>query len=199
MSLRNFLTSKVFFKQILIAIVIFALLIFLLLKWIGFFTNHGEEIKVPNLSKLTEEQVEEKLSDLNLDYVLLDTTDYDPDFPKYSVVKQDPLPGFKVKEGRKIYINLNSGSFKAVKIPNLIEQTLREALPALKSLGLQTGEITYRPYIGKDMVIELSQNGRILKPGDKVLQSSKIDIVVGDGNQELQIEESDSTAVDTLK
>jgi hypothetical protein len=38
--------------------------------------------------KLTEE-VEEKLDDLNLAYVLLDSVDYRDDFPKYSVV-QDP-------------------------------------------------------------------------------------------------------------
>jgi hypothetical protein len=53
-------------------------------------TNHGNEITVPDLSKLTEEQVEEKLDDLDLAYVLLDSVDYRDDFPKYSVVQQDP-------------------------------------------------------------------------------------------------------------
>jgi hypothetical protein len=42
-----------------------------------------------------EEQVEEKLDDLDLAYVLLDSVDYRDDFPKYSVVQQDPLPGAK--------------------------------------------------------------------------------------------------------
>jgi hypothetical protein len=55
---------------------------------------------VPDLSKLTEEQVE-KLDDLDLAYVLLDSVDYRDDFPKYSVVQQDPLPGAKVKEDEK--------------------------------------------------------------------------------------------------
>jgi beta-lactam-binding protein with PASTA domain len=53
------------------------------------------EITVPNLSKLTEEQVEEKLDELDLDYVLLDSVNYKSDFPKFSVVQQDPLPGEK--------------------------------------------------------------------------------------------------------
>jgi hypothetical protein len=47
------------------------------------------------LSKLTEEQVEEKLDELDLDYVLLDSVNYKSDFPKFSVVQQDPLPGEK--------------------------------------------------------------------------------------------------------
>jgi hypothetical protein len=62
--------------------------------WLTFTTDHGNEITVPNLSKL-KEQVEEKLDELDLDYVLLDSVNYKSDFPKFSVVQQDPLPGEK--------------------------------------------------------------------------------------------------------
>jgi beta-lactam-binding protein with PASTA domain len=58
------------------------------------------------LSKLTEEQVEEKLDELDLDYVLLDSVNYKSDFPKFSVVQQDPLPGEKVKVGRKFILTV---------------------------------------------------------------------------------------------
>jgi hypothetical protein len=53
------------------------------------------EMKLRFLNKLTEEQVEEKLDELDLDYVLLDSVNYKSDFPKFSVVQQDPLPGEK--------------------------------------------------------------------------------------------------------
>ena len=192
MSLRNYLTSKVFFTQLAIAFGIVFLILFLFLQYIGFSTNHGEEITVPSLSKLSVEAAEEKLDNADLDYVLLDTTDYNPDYPKFSVVKQDPLAGAKVKSGRKVYIKINSGGFSAVRIPNLIEQTLRQAEPSLKAVGLEIGEITHKPYIGKDMVLELSQNGKLLKAGDKVLKASKIDLVVGDGKIGYE-EEIDST------
>lgn len=193
MSLQKYLTSKTFFIQLAIAFGIIIGLMLLLLQYIKFSTNHGEEIMVPSLSKLSVEQAEERLDAADLEYVLLDTTDYNPDYPKFSVVKQDPLAGAKVKSGRKIYIKINSSGFTAVRIPNLIEQTLRQAEPTLKSIGLEVGEITYKPYIGKDMVLEMSQNGKELKPGDKVLKSSKIDLVVGDGKVGFE-EEIDSTA-----
>lgn len=193
MSLQKYLTSKTFFTQLAIAFGIVIGLMLLLLQYIKFSTNHGEEITVPSVAKLTVEQAEEKLDAVNLEYVLLDTTDYNPDYPKFSVVKQDPLAGAKVKSGRKIYIKINSSGFTAVRIPNLIEQTLRQAEPSLKSIGLEVGEITYKPYIGKDMVLEMSQNGKELKPGDKVLKSSKIDLVVGDGKVGFE-EETDTTA-----
>ena len=194
MGLRNFLTSKVFFIQLLIAAAIFGVLGYILMHWLTFTTDHGNEITVPDLSKLSEMLVEEKLDGLNLEYVLLDSVDFRNGFPKHTVVEQDPIAGAKVKEGRKIYIKINSSGFTTVKIPNLIEKTYRQAVPTLKSLGLEEGKITYKPYLGKDMVLEMHFNGKKLKPGDKVLKSSKIDLVLGDGKVGF-----DETEMDTIK
>ncbi len=71
MSLRKYLTSRVFFGQVFVALAIIAALGYFFMHWLTFTTDHGNEISVPNLSKLTEEQVEEKLDELDLDYVLL--------------------------------------------------------------------------------------------------------------------------------
>lgn len=193
MTLKQYLTSKSFFKQLLIAVAIVVVLVFLLLQYLSFATDHGNEITVPDLRKLTEEQAGEKLDELDLEYVLLDTVDYNKDFPKYSVVQQDPLPGAKVKEGRKIYIKVNSSGFSDVTIPDLIEKTLRQAEPTLAAIGLEVGKLTYKPYLGKDMVLEMHSNGKKLKPGDKVKKSSVIDLVLGDGKVGFE-EEVDSTA-----
>ncbi|PWB27529.1 PASTA domain-containing protein [Flavobacterium sp. HTF] len=195
MSLRKYLTSRVFFLQVLSAAAIIAVLGYLFMHWLTFTTDHGHEIAVPDLSKLTEEQVEEKLDELDLDYVLLDSVDYRSEFPKYSVVEQDPLPGTKVKEGRKIYIKINASGFSSVRIPDLIEKTYREAVPTLKALGLEPGTITYIPNLGKDMVLEMRYKGRNLKVGDRVLKASKIDLVLGDGKATYV---DDSQATDSL-
>ncbi len=181
MSLRKYLTSRVFLTQVFLAALIIAVLGYLFMHWLTFTTNHGNEITVPDLSKLTEEQVEEKLDGIDLDYVLLDSLDYRSDYPKHSVVQQDPLPGAKVKEGRKVYIKINSSGFSSVKVPDLIEKTYREAVPTLKALGLEEGTITYIPNLGKDMVLDMRYKGRSIKAGEKVLKSSKIDLVLGDG------------------
>jgi beta-lactam-binding protein with PASTA domain len=193
MSLGKYLSSRVFFGQVAIALIIIAVLTYLFMHWLTFTTDHGHEITVPNLAKLTEEQVEEKLDELDLDYVLLDSVDYNSDFPKYSVVEQDPLPGAKVKEGRKVYIKINASGFSSVKIPDLIDKTYREAVPTLKALGLEEGTITYIPNLGKDMVLEMRYKGRNVKAGDRVLKASKIDLVLGDG-KETYVEEVDTTA-----
>ncbi|HJS00383.1 MAG TPA: PASTA domain-containing protein [Flavobacterium sp.] len=196
MSLSKYLTSRAFFTQVFLAALIIAVLGYLFMHWLTFTTDHGNEISVPDLRKLTEEQVEEKLDELDLDYVLLDSVDYRGDYPKYSVVQQDPLPGQKVKEGRKVYIKINSSGFSSVRIPDLIEKTYREAVPTLKALGLEEGTITYIPNLGRDMVLEMRYKGRNIKPGDRVLKSSKIDLVLGDGKA--SYEEDINVETDTL-
>jgi len=192
MTLRQYLTSKSFFKQLLLAFGIVIVLVFLLLQWLSYATDHGNEITVPDLRKLTEQQVEEKLDKLNLEYVLLDTVDYNKDFPKYTVVQQDPLPGSKVKDGRKIYIKVNSADFGMVTMPDLIEKTLRQTESSLMALGLEVGKKTYKPYLGKDMVLEMYADGKKLKVGDKVKKASKIDLVLGDGKVGFEESETDT-------
>ncbi len=181
MSFKKYLTSKVFVAQVLAAMAIVAVIAFLFFHWITFVTNHGNEITVPNLAKLNEDQVEEKLNELDLDYEIIDTVDYNPNFPKLTVVQQEPTAGSKVKGGRTIYLKLNASTFKMVAVPDLIEKTYRQAVPTLKAIGLQEGTIKYIPYIGKDMVLEMWMNGKKIKPGTKVLKASKIDLVLGDG------------------
>lgn len=195
MSLRKYLTSRVFVGQVLAALAIIAVLGYLFMHWLTFTTDHGHEIAVPNLSKLTEEQVEDKLDELDLDYVLLDSVDFRGDYPAFTVVEQDPLPGTKVKVGRKVYIKINASGYSSVKLPDLIDKTYREAVPTLKAIGLEEGTITYEPSLGKDMVLAMRYKGRNLKPGERVMKSSKIDLVLGDGKMSYEEEvQIDSTA-----
>ncbi|WP_162127796.1 PASTA domain-containing protein [Flavobacterium phycosphaerae] len=198
MSLRKYLTSRVFFAQILAAMTIVAIISYLFFHWITYTTRHGQEITVPDLSKLSAEQAEEKLDALDLDYIILDTVDFRPEFPKLTIVEQEPKAGSKVKEGRKIYIKINASKYTMVSLPDLVEKTYRQAVPTLEAVGLLEGTITYKPYLGKDMVLEMRMNGKKLKAGDKVLKSSKIDLVLGDGKVGF-VEAIDSTAVDTMQ
>lgn len=204
MSLRAYLSSKVFAAQLAAALAIVALLAFGFFYWITFITNHGAEITVPDLSKLSELEVEEKLDALDLDYQIVDTVDYNAAYPKLTVVTQEPAAGSKVKGGRTIYIKINASTFKMVVLPDLIEKTYRQAIPTLKAVGLQEGEITYVPYLGKDMVLKMMMNGIELKPGKKILKDSKIDLVLGDGKvvfdeKELDTIIKDEVPVDSIK
>ncbi|MDV6168733.1 PASTA domain-containing protein [Flavobacterium sp. DG1-102-2] len=199
MTLKDFLKSKVFFKQLAIAFGIVCVTIFLILQYLAYATNHGQEIPVPDLRKMNLEKAEETLDGIDLEYVVLDTVDFRADFPPYTIVQQDPLPKANVKDGRKIYVKLNSAGYATITLPDIIQRTYRAALPALKTVGLEEGKKTYKPYLAKDVVLEVWQNGKKLKKGDKVLKASKIDLVLGDGKTGY-VEESDTVkAAETQK
>lgn len=192
MSLRKFLTSSAFFKNLFLALVIVILFLVVFVKFLDFTTNHGEEIKVPNLSMMKLEIAEEKLDEKGLEVFLLDTVEFRPEFPPYSIVEQDPIAGSKVKDGRKIYVKLNAGGYAMVTFPDLKNKTFRQATNALRALGLVEGELKYVPDLAKDIVLEVSYNGRPVKAGDKLMKNSKIDFVLGDGKDMFTDEDLDS-------
>jgi beta-lactam-binding protein with PASTA domain len=194
MTFREYLKTKSFFTQIVLMLCIVAAIMLGFMYWLDFTTNHGQEITVPDLARLTENQAEEKLDELNLDYVILDSVDYRPGYPKFSVVEQEPVAGSKVKKDRKIYLKLNASGYSSVKMPDLIEKTLRQAEPTLKAIGLEIGTLTYVPYLGKDMVLKMKLDGKEIKPGQKVLKSSRIDLVLGDGKVGFDETQIDSAA-----
>jgi len=196
MSLKNFLTSKVFFKQVAIAVGIVIVLVFLALQFLSYATNHEQKIPVPDLRKMTVEKAGEQLEALDLGYIVLDTVDFRSEFPPYTIVEQDPLPNVNVKEDRKVYIKVNAGSYSTIVLPDLIQKTYRAAVPTLKASGLEEGKKTYKPYLAKDVVLEVWQNGKKLKAGDKVMKASKIDLVLGDGKT--GYEEPDSTSTEDV-
>lgn len=192
MSLRKFLTSSTFFKNLFFAIVIVILFLVAFVKFLDFSTNHGEEIKVPNLSKMKLEIAEEKLDEEGLEVFLLDTVEFRPEFPPYSIVEQDPIAGSKVKDGRKIYVKLNAGGYAMVTFPDLKNKTFRQATNALRALGLVEGKLKYVPDLAKDIVLEVSYKGKPVKAGDKLMKNSKIDFVLGDGKDMFTDEDLDS-------
>ena len=183
MSLFKYLTSKTFFTQVFIAATIVVVFTFLVIQFLDFRTNHGQEIKVPDLSKMKLEIAEEKLNELDLEVFLLDTVEFNADFPPFTILEQDPKAGSLVKDGRKVYVKLNAGEFTDITIPEFKDKTFRQISATIKSLTLKEGKITYKPHIAKDIVLQIFQDGRRLRAGDKVKKNSTLDFVLGDGKE----------------
>ena len=181
MTFIKFLFTKVFLKQLSIAIIALLGLAFIVLFWLKFTTNHDQKIEVPNLAKMSLDTAENKLNELYLRFEVIDSSNYNPDFPKYSVIEQTPKAGEFVKENRKIYLTLNRSGYVYLKIPEVVGKTRRQAEPTLISIGFKIGKITYKSYIALDEVLELSYKGKKLNPGDEIQKTSVIDLVLGDG------------------
>lgn len=182
MSFFRFLFTKTFLKQLALAIVVLILLVFAIMWWLRVTTNHNQKIAVPNLSELTLDKVEEKLAEYDLRYEILDSANYNPDYPKYSVIEQIPEPGKFVKENRKLYLTLNPSGYRDIEVPDVLGKTLRQVEPTLLAMGFQIGTISYKPHIS-DNVLEMRYQGKVLNPGESIPKTSKIDLIVGDQSQ----------------
>jgi beta-lactam-binding protein with PASTA domain len=183
MSIFKFLKSKSFFKQIAIAVIGFVILFFGLKFWLNITTNHDQKIQVPYLHKLTIKEAEGKLTALNLDFKVIDSASYNPEYPKKSVIEQSPEAGDFVKEKRKIYLTLNPSKYRDITIPDLNGRTKRQAISELQAIGFIVGtEFTYVKDIGKDVVRGLRHKDKILNPNDQLPKNAIIDLVLGDGN-----------------
>ena len=178
--MKSSFTAKLV-KQLLYAFLVLIMLTFLLFWWLKTTTNHGQQIAVPDLSKMSVLQVNDTLQQLGLRSEIMDSANYNPQYPTYSVIEQVPRPGHMVKQDRKIYLALNPSGYVKISIPEVIGRTLRQGRPTLLAVGFKIGTVTTKAHIS-DQVLELRHKGIKLATGDKLQKTSLIDIVVGDGS-----------------
>lgn len=179
--LFKFVYSKTFLIQLVIAVTMLVILSYVALQWLENTTNHHQRIIVPSLSKKTLDEVEKVLEEKELRFEVQDSANFNPDYPKYSVLEQNPIAGSEVKENRKIYVTLNPSGYRKIEVPDVVQKTRRQAEPKLIALGFKIGSVTYKPNIARDMVLELRHKGNRLSPGTKLMKTSTIDLVLGDG------------------
>ena len=144
-------------------------------------TNHGESITVPDLYGVQLEELDEFLTDRDLRYEVTPDSGYSADFPPFAVLTQTPAAGQKVKENRKIYISINAKNPPMVKMPKLIDGSLKNAQMVLESYGLILGEISYEPHEFQNAVLEQKHKGKKIEEGMDIPKGSAIDLVIGNG------------------
>jgi beta-lactam-binding protein with PASTA domain len=153
------------------------------------YTNHGESVTVPELEGMHHNELEQFLQARDLRYEVNLDSGFVSEARPLSVLKQNPKPGTKVKQNRKIYVTLNAENAPLIKMPGLVNTQLKNAQEILANYGLVRGDIVYVPDIGLNVVLEQKYRGRDIKEGFEIPKGSQIDLVVGDGygNQSLAI------------
>jgi beta-lactam-binding protein with PASTA domain len=180
MSLKNFILSKLFLKNLGFAIVIAVGGILILLIWMNFYTRHGQARPVPNFIGLTMEQTTRLAKKSRLRYQVIDSI-YTTIVPRGCIAEQNPKPGFKVKKWRNIVLTINAFHPEMVAMPNLVDLPKRQAILLIESSGLEVGLLKYRPDLSIDVVIDQQYNGINIHEGDSLQKGSVIDLILGKG------------------
>lgn len=164
----------------LILALLAALFLAFFFVYLPFTTNHGQTITVPDVTKLSLDEMQNILNDRDLRYEVSDCTFVAGALP-LTIVQQYPRANMKVKEGRKIYVTITKRVAPMVSMPKLTDLTDRSAELNLRSLGLEIGERIYVPDVAKNSVLRQLYNGKEIIPGTPVPKGAKIDLEVGDG------------------
>lgn len=135
---------------------------------------------MPKITGMQLQDADALLEEQSLRYFINDST-YKPDQKPFEILTQDPAPGAKVKEDRKIYISVNMKNPPMIKMPKLIDGSVKNAELILKSYDLRKGKITYVPDLQQNAVLKQFVGGREVKPGEMVPKGALVDLHVGDG------------------
>ena len=183
MNLLRFLISKSFFKQLFFAALCSVFLFLVIYFGLNIITKHNNYQKVPELRGISLIKLSDILEKEGLRFEIIDSSRYLPSMKPLTVISHIPFAGREVKRNRKIYLTVNPSGYRKITLPNIIQITKRNAVSLLKSVGFEVGEYTYRDNIGKDMVLEVMHDGKIIEPGVLLPKTTKIDLVLGNGKR----------------
>jgi beta-lactam-binding protein with PASTA domain len=182
-----YLKTKSFRNNLLAAFVTVAVLLSIAFFSLRYYTKHGQGLSVPALKGLSFTQAVTKLEAAGLRYEV--DSVYIMDKPPGIVIDQDPDAETFVKDNRTIYLTINKGSAPDVKFPDIEFKSIREVQPLLEGYGLKIGDTTYKADVSRDVVLSASFGGQEIKAGQTLPKGSRIDLVLGDGrgNEDVEI------------
>ncbi len=180
MSVKEFLKSRVFWKQLALALVIGVAIILFLIIWLNIYTRHGQSRPTPEIRGLTITEAQHVVNKNRMKLQIIDSV-YTSFVPRGCVAEQTPLPGHRVKKGRTIQATINAFNPEMVAVPDLVGLPRRQALSIIETAGLQIGQLNYVSDLTVDFVLRQTLHGRDVSPGDSVQKGMVIDLVLGRG------------------
>ncbi len=152
---------------------------------LSIYTKHGVGIPVPDLKGMDCGKAELLLRQDGL-RIMVSDSGYVKTMPANCVLAQNPDYGTKVKEGRVVYVTVNSTSSPTIEIPDIVDNSsYREAEAKLKSLGfkMQPAKMVAGE---KDWVYGILCRGRRVDNGDRVSIDLPLTLMVGKGTSDDQ-------------
>ncbi|MBK8610397.1 MAG: PASTA domain-containing protein [Chitinophagaceae bacterium] len=176
----TFITNKPFWVNLLAAIALGLLFLFLFLKTLGWITKHGDYLKVPAVVGLKTDAAIKLLEKQGFDVYIQDSV-YTDTAARGIVLKQLPDANSLVKINRTVFVTVNRYVPPMIDMPGLEGQSLSFALKILERNHLKLGDTTFRPDFMMGSVLEQHFNGMRIADKSKIQWGSKIDLVIGGG------------------
>lgn len=176
----RFLISRVFWKNIGIMAVITLIAILIIQLVLRNYTDHGEEIQVPNLTQMDLVQADQLCYQKQLKWIIQDSI-YDPEISGGIVLDQYPPAGFRVKKNRKLYLTTSRWYPEMIPMPRAYDMSYRQAKRVLESQGLVIDSLEYEPYFARTYVLRQKYKGEVIEEGTPIERGAGVILVLGQG------------------
>ncbi len=151
--------------------------------------GRANDVQIPDLTKLTVEQAEEKVKELKLK-IEVQEEKYHLEIPEGQIIEQDPAyqENFKIKEGSTIKVIVSKGQ-EIVKMPKAVGLKRDEAIKLLKDTGLEVEvKEEYSDSVERDYVIKQeTEDEEEVDQDEELPAGSKIIIYVSMGIEQVQV------------
>lgn len=188
----SFRQNKFFWFNLIAMVGVVVIALFGVLKGLDVYTRHGEAVVVPNVKGMRVTEAGKLFRNHKLNYIVSDST-YVKEQPAGCILDYHPTSGQRVKEGRTIYLTINTQNIPLQAVPDIADNSsMRQAQARLLATGFKLTEHEYIPG-EKDWVYGVKYNGHTLTNGEKVPMGATLTLVVGDGGEQLQEDDSSPT------
>ena len=164
--------------HILLAILVTIIIFVLAILFLRLFTRHGHEIEMPSYYGQSAEELTQRGRSEGFVFEVSDEL-YDRDAQPGTILKQNPMPGEKVKHGRKVYLTVAAAEPPTIKMLELRDLSLRQAQIMIESQGLVLERVIEKPSPYENVVLEVLYKGHSIAQGTPIKQGEKITLVVG--------------------
>lgn len=165
-------------RNLIAAFVLAVLLIAAAIIFLNVVTKHNKELSVPDLSNMTVDEAQYTAEEAGMRVEVTDSV-FVKRMKRGAVYRQNPVPGSKVKKGRRITLTINAVNAKQITMPDLIGYSTRQAKAELLSRGLVLGRLIYVQDMATNNVLRQLYGNAEIEPGVMVESESVIDLVVG--------------------
>ena len=183
----KFIFSRLFLKQVTLAMFCVIITLLLALLYLNIYTKHNENILLPDYTGKHIDYVDSLIDAESLRYIIIDSI-----FNKHkkpgTVIHQDPSFGIGVKENRRIYLSIVAKHQQKIIMPSLIDLTHRSAIEKIQSLGFEVGALSYVPNLAKNGVLKQKINGVDAIIGKEYPVGTEIDLILGNGLSNVEVE-----------
>lgn len=176
----KFITSRPLWVNLLAALTLIVVMVFIFLQLLGLITRHGQYLTVPSVKGKNTKEAIKFLESKGFEVVIQDSI-YTDTAKMGIVLKQLPDPNSTVKINRTVFLTINRVTLPMVEMPLLKGKSFAYALMILSHSHLKLGDTTFRPDFARGAVLEQSFKGKQVEAGDKVPWGSSIDLVIARG------------------